>query len=157
MKKLIYLIVLVLIVLSFPLSSTGQISNMKLTERFDKMKGKTAHSLHVYSTNGDSEIVVDVGENLISMNLKSIGYEAGYYTDISFKFDLEESFRVPLYCFESNANFVYSFEPYYVKKLIYHLKKYYVLRIKFPNNPKAVTFDLIGFIYTYDIALNIGG
>lgn len=143
MKKLMCLIVLVLVVLSYPISSMAKISNMERTDAF----------LHVSSEDGDSKITVSIDKNLISINLDSvadIGCESGYNTGISFKFDSEESFKVPLYCSELATNFVYSFEPYFVEKLIHHLRKYYVLRIEVPNSSKVMTFDLIGFIYLHD-------
>ena len=153
MKRLMYLIILVLVVLSYPLSSMAEGSRMKLTDGFSEKKGKVIHSLHIQSKDGHSEIVVHIGQNLLSIDLGSlmnIGCESGYYTDVHFKFDLEKAFRVPLYCSESITNFVYSFEPYFVKKLVYHLKKYYVLRVFIPDSFEVVEFDLIGFIYLYN-------
>ena len=150
MKKLMYLIV-VLVVLSYPVSAIAEGSRMKLTD--GHKQGKVIHSLHIQSKDGHSEIVVHIGQNLLTIDLGSlmnIGCDSGYYTDIHFKFDLEKAFRVPLYCSESITNFVYSFEPYFVKKLVYHLKKYYVLRVFIPNSFEVVEFDLIGFIYLYN-------
>jgi hypothetical protein len=144
MKKLMYLIVLVLVVLSYPISSMAEGSRMKRTDNY----------LHVYSKDGDSKITVSLDKDLISIDFGDVYFldcYSGYTTDIRFKFDLKKSFGVPLYCSESKIDSLYNFEPYFVEKLIHNLKKYYVLRISIPDTSEVVTFDLIGFTYLYNL------
>ncbi len=144
MKRLMYLIVLVLVVLSYPVSSIAEGSRMKRTDHF----------LHIYSEDGDSKISVSMDKDLISIDfgdIRLLDCYSGYTTGVRFKFDSKKSFGVPLYCSELVSNFVYSFEPYFVEKLIHNLKKYYVLRIFIPDSAKVVEFNLVGFIYLYNL------
>ena len=165
MKKLTYLIVMI-VVLLIPISSVAKsmyitelvssvAKSMYITERFDNMLGEVIHTLHVPSTDEQSEITIEIGsEGLTTMSFggnKPADCKAGYYTNISFGFDAEEEFTIPFYCPDSQGNFVYSFATSNARSIMLHMKAFKVLLVKFYHNDKVIVFDLKYFRSVYNL------
>ena len=152
MKRLMYLSVLVIVlVLSFPISSMGLVSNMELIENEANNR-----FLHVYSTDGQGKIIVDMDNGVISISLNDFGVgecTTDYYNNVGIVFDSDKPLNIPLYCYDSpyGTVFLYNFDSYHVKMFTRYLKKYYTLRVRFPDSPVTVVFDLVGFIYMHDV------